>query len=204
MKLFNMALHDYTRRPPDTSVVSADDSKQLKRSPLLLRIFHAYILGEKRCCDLVGIHVLLDISWDDLRVAICGLRPIIGTDEAKIRALMRFVGEHHFSEPSIASLSSELARGSICLLKDITTGRQPERLAWYEGCAQNIRKPDFFIRNSAQLWGRFVRSSPHSAALLQDIRGFPSFDSIHKIGFGACDPGNYHNVLQWLKVGVKC
>jgi hypothetical protein len=78
----------------------------------------------------------LDISWDDLRFAICSLLPIIGTDQAKIRALMRFVGEHHLSEPSIATLSSDLARGCIRVLKDVVSGRQPKRVIWYEGFVQ--------------------------------------------------------------------
>jgi hypothetical protein len=203
MELFDVALYNYTRKPPDTSVVTANDSEQLKRCPLLLHIFHAFILGmgTKRIpVVLVAIRVLLEIPWDDLRVAMCRLRPIIGTDEAKIRALLRFVGEHHFSEPSIANLSSHLARGCIRLLIDVVAGRLPLR----RGVYTNIRKLTLFIRQWSLPWGRFVRSSPHSAALLQDIREFTSFDSIHGlVGSNAFYSENYHNVLQWLKVGVK-
>ncbi|KAJ7290510.1 hypothetical protein C8J57DRAFT_1114502 [Mycena rebaudengoi] len=184
MKLFDSAIYDWSSWPPDTSVVSANASEQLKRCPRLLRIFHVYLLGDKwEHLDLVCIHVLLDISWDDLRVAICSLRPIVGIDRSQIRALIRFVGEHRFSETSIAILSSDLARGCIRFLKDAVMGLQPCRL----------------ILNCYMFWGRFVRSSPHSAALLHDICQFPSFDSLREIEEDNCHPENYHNVLQWLK-----
>jgi hypothetical protein len=201
MELFDSAISDLSSRPPDTSVVSANDSEQLKRPPLLLRIFQAYILGQKLDFpNLAWIHVLLDISWVDLRLAICSLRPIVGTDEAKIRALIRLVGEHHFPELSIATLSSDLARGCIRFIKDVVRGRQPRLLLWFERFPQIFGSLIFFIRQRGKLWGRFVRSSPHSTALLQDIGEFPSFDSIHQIGPDPYHPEDYHNVLQWLKV----
>ncbi|KAJ7878781.1 hypothetical protein B0H14DRAFT_1628944 [Mycena olivaceomarginata] len=144
-----------------------------------------YVLGVDRSTSgdtvrLLDIHVLLDVSWNDLRAAICSLRPIIGEDEAKILALSRFAAEH-FSSPSlVATLSLDLARGYIRLQRRIASGQKPSYLWPYQ-----------------IMWSVLVRSSPHSPELLQDIREFPF--SIHDI---RVDAEHCHNILQWIKVRI--
>jgi hypothetical protein len=103
--------------------------EQLYQCPLLCRIVQAYILKDD--WDWVDFHILLDISWDELRAAICTLRPFTGANPRKIVALLKCMARHLLSDASSRAISLELARGSIRLLNDIRTGQQPSRL-WYE------------------------------------------------------------------------
>lgn len=118
---------------PDGYPLSAMDCEPLYQCSLLCRIFQVYVMGVDRSTSnetvrLLDIHVLLDVSWNDLRAAICSLRPIIGEDEAKILALSRFAAEH-FSSPSlVATLSLDLARGYIRLQRHIVSGQKPSYL----------------------------------------------------------------------------
>jgi hypothetical protein len=79
----------------------------------------------------VDLHILLDVSWDELRAAICTLRPFTRADQEKIVALLECMARHLLSDASSRAISLELARGSIQLLNDIRTGQQPPRL-WCE------------------------------------------------------------------------
>jgi hypothetical protein len=111
---------------PDLSVA---EWEQLYQCPLLCRIVQAYILESG--WNFVDFHILLDVSWDELRAAICTLRPFTGADKGKIVTLLKCMARHLLSDSSSRAISLELARGSIRLLNDIRTGQQPSRL-WCE------------------------------------------------------------------------
>jgi hypothetical protein len=118
----------------DSSLGDREDSfptgwEQLYQCPLLCRIVQAHILRWN--WDWVDLHILLDVSWDELRAAICTLRPFTGADEKKIVALLKCMARHLLSDASSRAISLELARGSIRFLNDIRTGQQPSRL-WCE------------------------------------------------------------------------
>ncbi|KAJ7902291.1 hypothetical protein B0H13DRAFT_760564 [Mycena leptocephala] len=161
-------------------VLCVAEWEQLYQCPLLCRIVQACILGFN--WNLVHFHILLDISWDELRAAICTLRPFTGADEKKIVALLKCMARHLLSDASSRAMSLELARGSIRVLNDIRTGQQPSSL-WPEH----------------HCWSRYVRASPCSLELLQDIRDFVPFKSNKYPVKYACTAQQYHDVLQWLK-----
>ncbi|KAJ7280853.1 hypothetical protein C8J57DRAFT_1300249 [Mycena rebaudengoi] len=96
--------------------------------------------------------------------------------------LSSFVAEHFSPEPTLASVALRLARGSARLLKDMATGQ----------------KPLYYLQVLAQ-WGYFVRASTPSLELLQDIREFPSFETLSGLVLYGDEPENYHSILQWLK-----
>ncbi|KAJ7902251.1 hypothetical protein B0H13DRAFT_2335683 [Mycena leptocephala] len=88
--------------------LSVAEWEQLYQCPLLCRIVQAYILNYN--WDLVDLRILLDISWDELRAAICTLRPFTGAictlppftgyDEAKLVALLKCMARHLLSDAS--------------------------------------------------------------------------------------------------------
>jgi hypothetical protein len=120
---------DCSRAKDCIPVLSVTEWEQLYQCPLLCRIVQAYIL--ERHWDWVDFHILLDVSWDELRAAICTLRPFTGADKGKIVALLKCMARHLLSDASSRAISLELARGSIRFLNDIRTGQQPSRL-WCE------------------------------------------------------------------------
>ncbi|KAJ7902288.1 hypothetical protein B0H13DRAFT_2275020 [Mycena leptocephala] len=118
----------------DCSLGDPEDSfsagwEQLYQCPLLCRIVQAFILEMN--WEWVDLHILLDVSWDELRAAICTLRPFTGADKGKIVALLKFMAQQLLSDASSRAISLELAHGSIRFLNDIRTGQQPSRL-WCE------------------------------------------------------------------------
>ncbi|KAJ7245802.1 hypothetical protein C8J57DRAFT_1361740 [Mycena rebaudengoi] len=157
------------------SCLSAEDFQMLSQCALLPRILQVYILGPINYMSLFKIHHLLDISWADLRAAMCPLRYITGrADREGMRRLLWFVAQHLSPEITIGQLSLELAQGCVKLMK---------RGKWHF----NLTVP----------WGCFIRSSPHSLELLHDICQV-SFDP-HELKGLPNSVENYHNTLQWLK-----
>ncbi|KAJ7248350.1 hypothetical protein C8J57DRAFT_1724212 [Mycena rebaudengoi] len=151
---------------------------QLSRCVLLPCLLQTYILGHgtKYILSLINIHLLLDISWTDLRATMCPLRHIIGcADPEAVHRLLCFVTHHLSPETVIRQLSMDLVRGFIGLIKD--------KGKW--------------VRNLGYPWGRLIRVSPHSMELLQDMCQV-SF-SPDELKRGENSPENYHNTLQWLK-----
>jgi hypothetical protein len=92
----------------------------LSQCAVLPRILQTYIIGfGKYPIILFEIHVLLDISWADLRDAMCPLRHFIGgTDTEALHKLLWFMAEHLSPEITITQLSLELAQGWLKLEKD--------------------------------------------------------------------------------------
>ncbi|KAJ7262579.1 hypothetical protein C8J57DRAFT_1513578 [Mycena rebaudengoi] len=120
--------------------------------------------------------ILFDISWANLRAAMCPLQHIIGcADPEGVRRLLWFVGQHLSPENVITRLSLELAQGILRQMKD----------------NGNLKFLDDFP------WACFIRASPHSLELLQDISQV-SFDP-DALQYPGNSPENYHNTLQWLK-----
>ncbi|KAJ7245799.1 hypothetical protein C8J57DRAFT_1361735 [Mycena rebaudengoi] len=164
----------------NNSSLPTDGFQLLSQGALLPRILQAYILGagqkNYRNFMLLDIHFLLDISWADLRAAMCPLRHIVGgTDSEGVRRLLWFVAEHLSPDIAITQLSSELAQGCVRLL------RRPVQRHWHLRVA----------------WGRFIRASPPFLELLEDIRQV-SFEPYEWNGLEN-SPENYHDTIQWLK-----
>jgi hypothetical protein len=109
--------------------LSIAEWEQLCQCPLLCRIVQAYIL--KSGWNLVDFYTLLDVSWDELRAAICILRPFTSADSEKLVALLKCMARHLLSDASGRTISLELAHGSLRFLNNIKAGQQPSRL-WCE------------------------------------------------------------------------
>ncbi|KAJ7245762.1 hypothetical protein C8J57DRAFT_758771 [Mycena rebaudengoi] len=178
------SLHDsiwngLTSSPTDDndSSLSTEAFQVLSRCALLLHILRAYILvgHAGQACSLHDIHLLSDISYADLRAAMCPLRHIRGyANPDGMCRLLRYVAEHLSPEIAIRQLSLELAQRWMRLRKK---GKQQLEF-WYP-------------------WGCFFRASPHSLELLQDIHQ-ASFDLDDFKAVGN-DPEDYHDTLKWLK-----
>ncbi|KAJ7251607.1 hypothetical protein C8J57DRAFT_670145 [Mycena rebaudengoi] len=185
-----MATLEYTilrelKSPPtidNHSGLSADGFLLLSQCALLPCILQVYILGYypsgETECLLSDIHILLDISWVDLRAAMCPLRHMVGCANPEgVRRLLWFVAKHLSTKATITQLSLELAQGCVRLIK--------------KGQHWKLPVP----------WGYFIRMSPHSSELLHDICTV-SFDpaALKELENSA---ENYHSTLQWLKVGIS-
>ncbi|KAJ7937815.1 hypothetical protein B0H13DRAFT_1852114 [Mycena leptocephala] len=73
-------------------------------SPQLIRILYAYRVlstatkGLRKQWFLFRIHFCLGLSWEELTVAICPLRRLLGGDKARLRTLLgAFTSDHSFS-----------------------------------------------------------------------------------------------------------
>jgi hypothetical protein len=88
----------------------------LSQHALLPRVFQAYILVH---ASLLDIHLLLDISWADLRAAMCPLQHIVGqaVDSEAVKRLIWFVAQHLSPEMAIRQLLLECAKGCMILMK---------------------------------------------------------------------------------------
>jgi hypothetical protein len=126
MENVQTSLDDLETEAPRNFLLSVQDYEPLYQCSVLLRIFQAYILAPSvDRLELVTIKLLLDVSWNDLRAALCRLRPKIGEDKVKIRALAQFAAKYLSPESTISTLSLKLARGFIHLLKEIETDEKP-------------------------------------------------------------------------------
>jgi hypothetical protein len=99
--------------------------------PGLLRLFRttrlSYGDAEKYMRET---HLLLDISWTELRETICALRPIVGRDPELLAELVDWL--LGTSLPGEAypwpSLCRELASRCIRLIRDVNTGHLPKAM----------------------------------------------------------------------------
>ncbi|KAE9393514.1 hypothetical protein BT96DRAFT_1022991 [Gymnopus androsaceus JB14] len=122
---------------------------------------------------------LLDISWIDLKTAICGLRSIIGRDDTKLSEL--YYSLPHPSLPGEPfpwpSVSRDIACRCIHIAKDVHAGELPkETLRCF----------------SIYKWSLQVRLSPPSPELLRDLRSFQPL--VHE-----CGADDIYHVLKWLE-----
>ncbi|KAJ7846807.1 hypothetical protein B0H13DRAFT_1907555 [Mycena leptocephala] len=113
--------------------------------PQLMRILHAYRIATYKHNILLNIHLMLDVSWDELRKAVCSLRSSIGTNMDGLRELLNYA-----SNPTVrpklhsGSILIDLALGYLRVMKSILTHRLP----WGFWCTYvntvNLWEPQFF------------------------------------------------------------
>ncbi|KAF7330634.1 NACHT domain-containing protein [Mycena sanguinolenta] len=151
-------------------------------SPLLLRILRAGTLIYKRHSDPTGtffvlfdIHFLLDISWDELRMAICSLRSFTDGEIANIFVVAK---ESARSAANFGPLMLDLTRGALRLVQKVL------RAEWPSG-----------IKIHAH-WSWYLQQCPPSLHLLQDVQPL----AIHHPCFQASD---HQRIIQWLKVSIR-
>ncbi|KAJ7207689.1 hypothetical protein C8J57DRAFT_1258075 [Mycena rebaudengoi] len=151
-------------------------------SPSLIRILQviSFIRDRQGLSEklLLKFYSLLDISWEELRTAICSLRPLNGDD-----------GEELINEAAIVALDLSFYPGR--LLWDLTCGSLRTILRVLRG-EMNIN-----AMWRLKQWGRYLRSCLPSPKLLQDLCNIepifkgPSIEEFLDFEF--------HNVVQWLK-----
>jgi hypothetical protein len=114
---------------PSSEQQSARLMDQLAECPLLLRIFHAFLWAEGSYMTLSTLRYLLNISWHELRAALCRLRPSFPDDLPYLYELSQFI-HNSMTHPASwkANISLDLAFGCIRVLKLIETGDLPECL----------------------------------------------------------------------------
>ena len=117
-------------KEPLSEQQSARLMRQLAECPLLLRIFRAILWGNPEYGDLTEMRYLLNNPWDDLRAALCRVRPIFPDGLPDLVELSQFIHQS-MTPPSTwrANISLDLAFGCIWVRKLIETGDLPE-LVW--------------------------------------------------------------------------
>ncbi|KAJ6495230.1 hypothetical protein C8R45DRAFT_164489 [Mycena sanguinolenta] len=174
----------------------------LSNSPHLLRIIQARRLLSfvssplsRPSVSFFHIPVLLDIPRDAVRQAISSLRPLREWEPHRLDTLILFLPTLCRQLDDLcpeAVIFEELARGTIRLLRRVATGALPM---------------DFWMPCE---WGRYIRSSPHTAELLQEVTQFTSpWDRYSYMERSSDDvwwpfqPVEFHDVVQWLKTSAN-
>ncbi|KAJ7251352.1 hypothetical protein C8J57DRAFT_1723223 [Mycena rebaudengoi] len=158
-------------------------SSTLSEVPMqLIRILYAYRLVPYRGHGLFNIRLLLDLSWDKLRKAICLLRSTIGTSKGGLRRLLSSPSHPpNFQNLVSRTIMLDLAYGYLRVLKSLLAHKLPD---------------DFRQRLLPYAWGHLVRSCPVSHDLLQHLQ---ELDLAAAMDIGFCGPHDLHNIIQWLK-----
>ncbi|KAJ7889195.1 hypothetical protein B0H13DRAFT_884898 [Mycena leptocephala] len=171
----------------------------LSQAPGLVCIFHAGRLLTPDISELVDpsgshqllrIHIVLDLPWDDILGYICSLRPLITHKSVFFHTLFLFLPALCWELDDLypaAMVSRNLACGFLRLMKQIGGEERPMTFwnalkpGWERGCE----------------WGRHIRSCPQpDPELLQKVDQFvPPWDSF---GYDL-EPVDFYDVVQWLK-----
>jgi hypothetical protein len=96
----------------------------LQASPSLIRILQAVRFSQGNWyLPLFKIHFLLNFSWDELRTAICSLRPLISKEgKGLIRKLLIVALDPTLFLVSFDLIMWDLACGSLHIMQQITRG----------------------------------------------------------------------------------
>jgi hypothetical protein len=95
-------------------------------SPQLITILRAFACTSNWGYSLLQLHILLNISWDDLRSVICALRTNVGQDEQRLRALFFFASSLALpADPNFDSTIWGFAQGGLQVMKRIFAGEIP-------------------------------------------------------------------------------
>ncbi|KAJ7875717.1 hypothetical protein B0H14DRAFT_2568568 [Mycena olivaceomarginata] len=106
-------------------------------SQQLIRVLHVYRLdftGRSldlreeipNCKFLLNIHFLLNLSWDEIRRAICPLRSIIGEDVGSLNELLTFVWNPPLPRiHQCGSIFWDIAFGYLPMVQAVRSGRLP-------------------------------------------------------------------------------
>jgi hypothetical protein len=97
-------------------IVGLHVSPQLIKILSACRVLHRIPYGGA-ADNLLKIRILLDLSWDELRMVICPLRAIVGEDDEKLKGLLISVPETLFSRLNFDSLVNDLGYGFLRLIK---------------------------------------------------------------------------------------
>ncbi|KAJ7097696.1 hypothetical protein C8R44DRAFT_369215 [Mycena epipterygia] len=156
-----------------------------KAPPQLLKILHAYRLvpdDTMEYLSLFNIHFLLDLSWDELRKAICPLRTLMGGDKRGLSKLLSSSSDPIlFRGVRSGSTLRDFVWGSIRIMKKVFAHELSREL-----------------RGSTWAWGRLLRACPPCLDLLHEIE-LASADSAAPF-FEYCYWEDLSNILEWLKM----
>ncbi|KAJ6562496.1 hypothetical protein B0H19DRAFT_1288372 [Mycena capillaripes] len=171
---------DFDEGPDMFSVSELGAQRQiLLRHPELIRLLR-FSMVLPALTPLFQFRVLLGASWEELRTAVCALRPIFGRNDAALTQLWTFLQEPGFALAIYpwASVFRDLARQSIRIITAAYSTVAPVEVIgyWLE-------------------WGRYIRSSPPCAELLRELSSFvPRDDSQYNIA----TESEIYDVLKWL------
>ncbi|KAJ6482451.1 hypothetical protein C8R45DRAFT_1001497 [Mycena sanguinolenta] len=144
-------------------------------SPSLVRILQAgSLIGNHQLQGLLfEIHLLLDVSWDELRTTICSLRSF--TDEKMLLATLVVARQ---SAPNLAhfdTIMSDLACGVIRVIQQIVRGELSPSLI-----------------GNIESWSWPLQQCLLSPNLLQDVHPLlKSYSNLKNV--------DYESIVHWLK-----
>ncbi|KAJ7735201.1 hypothetical protein B0H16DRAFT_134015 [Mycena metata] len=155
---------------------------------------HMMIMLPEEPPQLFFIRILLDISWDDMKAAICLICPILGEEDSKFKEMLLVLPTLCAEIYPESFTSRDLALGFLRIMRKIPY------------CDLSLEFWTNFNKYGILHWGQHVRSSPHSSLrLLHELHKFvPHWDvSFDEPSSGDYQPGlhpiEFHDVVQWLK-----
>ncbi|KAJ7437405.1 hypothetical protein FB451DRAFT_1305732 [Mycena latifolia] len=167
-----------------TTEQKSHNHQVLQASPQLIKVLRAFSVLPPGCRyrALFTVHIMLDLSWDKLRAAICPLQGILGDDKERLREL--FISASHearFGE--VESTIRDLVSGGLHVLKEIVNGEVDRTFGfWNQG------------------WGFLLRSCPPSPVLLQNLDELAlALASTTNYTFALHELQDFNNLVQWLK-----
>ncbi|KAF8129130.1 hypothetical protein K438DRAFT_878746 [Mycena galopus ATCC 62051] len=121
---------------------------------------------------LTGTRLLLNLSWDELRTAICSLCPLIPTSDMEkiVKNVFRIAWNPAFSPPPCDTILRNCTCGALCLMRQIIQGEVDKSFQQY-----------------ILGWSFYLRSCPPSYKLLEELRDIEPFSN------------DAYNIMQWLK-----
>ncbi|KAJ6468600.1 hypothetical protein DFH09DRAFT_497207 [Mycena vulgaris] len=143
--------------PPDWNEISSQVMEQAAECSLLVSVAAAISWG----CDLdfTAIRHLLNVTWGEIRAALCRLRPFLARLDSPVTVNFAKMLIHDWlitqGGTSRASICLELAWGCIRVRKLINTGRLPS-----------------YVWQPEIKWGAIIRGCPPCPELLHAIHEF--------------------------------
>ncbi|KAJ7097683.1 hypothetical protein C8R44DRAFT_859837 [Mycena epipterygia] len=159
----------------------------LRPSPQLLRILHAYThladyadaWSSGSQLHINNIRNLLDLSWEELRAAICPLKSLLGGQRNSIARLLAYTLD---PTPGSFLVRSDLAHGFMHIIRKCCTTK---RQSWFHTLTCS--------------WGRHVRSCPPCPDLLQNLCNMESDLKTIPTDLLGYYMNDFHDLVQWLK-----
>jgi hypothetical protein len=152
--------------------------------------------------SLFNIHFLLDLSWDELRTAICPLRPLIGEDDGGLIELLVSASDPTFyRQLHPASTLRDIVCGSMHIMKKIVANELSWPV-WQVPSVPTAQSYSHITRMSTWAWARLLKSCPPCPVLLQHLCELEIAAVIFLLEYW--DQEDLDHVVKWLKVSLGC
>ncbi|KAJ7026587.1 hypothetical protein C8F04DRAFT_1238582 [Mycena alexandri] len=184
MAFFHSTVTDFDFDEEESDILDVSElgvqQQILLRQPELIRLLR-FSMVLPALTPLFQFRTLLGASWDDLRqIVVFALRPVFGRNSAALTQLWTSLQNPDFAPTTYPwpSIFRDLAYQSIRIAKGVPSSMPKELMGyWLE-------------------WGRYVRSSPPSPEILQELSTLvPRHDGECGLSIG----NEVYDVLKWFE-----